>query len=257
MCMSYKLVHIVIVIYRKNVKFLIILWGMKSVWNALFLCMAFCLCACVDEDVSRGNVALRIGDYDRAISNYSKALDQDPGHRDARYGLALAYYAVAENHEKLKSPTLEFWERAVQEFEILARVDESGSFNGNYSNSLFYLARATLSKNGRTDVVPLLDRSIQLDSLNFFSMNLKALLLDHRGQTEDARKIFVYILAKEPKFSSAYVNLGNTYWNEGDVESAWDIWSMGHEALPEDRVLAHWTQVAEDSLKVLVQSGKL
>lgn len=230
---------------------------MKSLWKALFLCVALCLCACVDDDVNRGNVALRIGDYNRAISNFSRALDQDPGHRDARYGLALAYYAVAENHEHLKNPTYELWERAVQEFEILSRVDESGSINGNFSNSLFYLARATLDKSPKTDVVPLLDRSIMLDSLNFFSMNLKALILDHRGQSEDARKIFIYVVTKEPKFASAYVNLGNSYWNEGDVESAWDIWSLGHEALPDDRVLAHWTKVAEDSLKVLVQSGRL
>lgn len=230
---------------------------MKLVRSAFILCMAFCLCACVGDDVNRGNVALRIGDYDRAIANFSRALDKDPGHRDARYGLALAYYAIAENHEHLRNSTFELWERAVREFEILSRVDKSGIINGNYSNSLFYLARATMIRNEGADVVPFLDRSIQLDSLNFFSMNLKGLLLEHRGQTEDARKLFVYIVAKEPKFASAYVNLGNSYWDEGDVESAWDIWSMGHEALPEDRVLARWTQVAEDSMKVLVQSGRL
>lgn len=255
--MSLCLVHIVIVISRQIVKFLFILWDMKSFWKALFLGVALCLCACVDNDVDRGNVALRIGDYNRAISNFSKALDQDPGHRDARYGLALAYYAIAENHEHLRNATFELWERAVQEFEILSKVDKSGNINGNYSNSLFYLARASLLNNEKADVIPLLDQSIQLDSLNFFSMNLKGLLLDRRGQTEDARKLFVYIVTKEPKFASAYVNLGNSYWNEGDVESAWDIWSMGHEALPEDRVLTHWTKVAEDSLKVLVQSGEL
>lgn len=239
------------------VKFLCILWSMKFLWSILLLLVGFSVQACVDDYVDRGNVALRIGDYGRAISNFSKALDEDPGHRDARYGLALAYYAVAEDHEHLKNSTYELWERAVQEFEILAKVDSSKSINGNYSNSLFYLARATLEKNSNANVMPLLDQSILLDSLNYFSLNLKGLLLDGRGQTEDARKIFIYIVTKEPKFASAYVNLGNLYWDEGDVESAWDIWSMGHEALPKDRVLTHWTKVAEDSLKAMVQSGRL
>lgn len=230
---------------------------MKRVWETLLLLMSFCVLACVDDSVDRGNVALRIGDYGRAISNFSKALDEDPGHRDARYGLALAYYAVAEEHERLKNPTYELWERAVQEFEILSKVDSSQSINGNYSNSLFYLARATLARNENANVMPLLDQSIQLDSLNYFSLNLKGLLLDSRGRIEDARKIFIYIVTKEPKFASAYVNLGNIFWDEGDVESAWDIWSLGHKALPSDRTLSYWTKVAEDSLKAMVQSGRL
>ena len=106
-------------------------------------------------------------------------------------------------------------------------------------------------------MLSLLDRSIQLDTANYFSYNLKALILANQGRVEEAKKIYVYIVTKEPKFASAYLNLGNLYWEEHDVESAWDIWSMGHEALPKDVALARWTRVAEDSLKAMVQSGEL
>ena len=61
------------------------------------LAIAVCFCACVEDDVRRGNEALRIGDYDRAVLNFSKALDVQPADRDARYGLALAYYAIADD----------------------------------------------------------------------------------------------------------------------------------------------------------------
>ena len=219
--------------------------------------IAVCFCACVEDDVKRGNEALRIGDYDRAVLNFSKALDVQPADRDARYGLALAYYSIAEENEHLKVPTLESWQRTVNEFRILSRVDSTDRITGAYSTSLFYLARATLAKNGYADVVPLLDKSISLDSSNYFSYNLKALVLGSLGRTEEARKIFVFIVTKDPKFASAYLNLGNIYWNEGDVESAWDIWSMGHEAVPANKDLARWTQVAEDSLKALVSAGEL
>lgn len=223
---------------------------------AVFL-TAVLLLACVGDDVDRGNQALTIGDYPRAIANFSKALDQEPANRDARYGLALAYYAVAEQQEHLRVPTFELWQKASQEFEILSRVDESGKINANYSTCLFYLARATVAHNSRANVLPMLDQSIQLDSLNYFSLNLKALILGEKGRVEEAKKIFVHIVTREPKFASAYVNLGNLYWDEGDVESAWDIWSMGLDAVPNDKALAHWTQVAEDSLRTLVQSGRL
>ena len=106
-------------------------------------------------------------------------------------------------------------------------------------------------------MLPLLDKSIALDSANYFSYNLKALVLGNLGRTEEAKKIFIFIVTKNPKFASAYLNLGNIYWSEGDIESAWDIWSMGHEALPENAGLAHWTTVAEDSLKALAIAGEL
>ena len=221
------------------------------------LAIAVCFCACVEDDVKRGNEALRIGDYDRAVLNFSKALDVQPADRDARYGLALAYYAIAEDKERLKGSTRDLWERAVKEFRILSNVDSSGRIDAAYSTGLFYLARATLAEDSRTNVLPLLDHSILLDTANYFSYNLKALILANQGRVEEAKKIYVYIVTKEPKFTSAYLNLGNIYWEEHDVESAWDIWSMGHEALPKDAALARWTHVAEDSLKAMVQSGEL
>ena len=221
------------------------------------LLIAIGFCACVEDDVARGNEALRIGDYDRAVANFSKALDMQPANRDARYGLALAYYSIAEENEHLKVPVLDTWQRTVNEFRILSRVDSSGRISGTYSTSLFYLARATLASNAHADVLPLLDKSIALDSANYFSYNLKALVLGNLGRTEEAKKIFIFIVTKNPKFASAYLNLGNIYWTEGDIESAWDIWSMGHEALPENAGLARWTTVAEDSLKALAIAGEL
>lgn len=221
------------------------------------LLIAIGFCACVEDDVARGNEALRIGDYDRAVANFSKALDMQPANRDARYGLALAYYSIAEENEHLKVPVLDTWQRTVNEFRILSRVDSSGRISGTYSTSLFYLARATLASNAHADVLPLLDKSIALDSANYFSYNLKALVLGNLGRTEEAKKIFVFIVTKNPKFASAYLNLGNIYWSEGDIESAWDIWSMGHEAVPENAGLARWTTVAEDSLKALAIAGEL
>ena len=56
---------------------------------------------------------------------------------------------------------------------------------------------------------------------------------------------------------SAYINLGNIYWDEGDVEAAWDTWSAGLQKAPTNRSLIYWTQVAEDSLKSMVLSGRL
>lgn len=232
----------------------------RRVCHIAVLLAAFLLGACVEDDIRRGNDALRIGDYDRAVRNFSRALDVEPANRDARYGLALSYYAEAEAAEHLRVPTFDLWERSAREFKVLSAVDSSGKIDANYSTCLFYLARATMAQNASANVLPLLDRSILLDSLNYFSYNLKALILSNSENAEDiavAKKIFIHIVTREPGFISAYVNLGNVYWNEGDVESAWDTWSAGLERAPENRSLVYWTRVAEDSLKAMVLSGRL
>ena len=222
--------------------------------------IAFVLMSCVKDDIKRGNNALRIGDYDRAIANFSKALDADPVNRDARYGLALSYYAEAEEAERLKDSSFARWSRTAREFKILSKLDSSGNIDANYSTCLFYLARATLNHDASANVIPLLDRSIRLDSLNYFSYNLKGLILAQSENAEDvkiAKNIFIHIVTHEPQFVSAYINLGNIYWGEGDVESAWDTWSAGLQKAPTNRSLIYWTQVAEDSLKSMVLSGRL
>lgn len=224
------------------------------------LLAAFLLMSCVKDDIRRGNDALRIGDYDRAIANFSKALDSDPANRDARYGLALSYYAEAEDAERLKDSSFARWNRTAHEFKILSALDSSGSIDANYSTCLFYLARATLNHDASANVLPLLNKSIQLDSLNFFSHNLKGLILAQSGNVEDvnnAKNIFIHIVTREPQFVSAYINLGNIYWDEGDVESAWDTWSAGLQKAPTNKSLIYWTRVAEDSLKSMVLSGRL
>ena len=100
--------------------------------------VATVLCACNGNDLTRGDEALRIGDYDRAVTNFSKVLDLEPANRDARYGLAIAYYAIAEDKERLRESTLAYWERTVREFKILSVVDTSGKSKPMYSTSLFY-----------------------------------------------------------------------------------------------------------------------
>lgn len=233
---------------------------LKRVWKIVLVCLAVCLVACVEDDVRRGNEALRIGDYDRAIVSFSKALDQDPVHRDARYGLALSYFSVAEEGERLHIPTFDLWKRAADEFRILSKIDSGAQVDANHSTCLFYLARATMAKGENANVLSLLDQSIRLDSANYFSLNLKGLILAGSETLEDierAKQIFIHIVTSEPQFISAYVNLGNIYWNEGDIESAWDTWSMGLMKSPRHPALLRWTKIAEDSLKSRVLSGEL
>jgi chorismate mutase len=70
-----------------------------------------------------------------------------------------------------------------------------------------------------------------------------------RKQIDQIDNAIMDILSKNPNFAPAYSNLGNLYWELGDIEDAWDIWSMGSIQFPQNSHLKRWTKIAEDSLK--------
>ncbi|MCK9181739.1 MAG: tetratricopeptide repeat protein [Fibrobacteraceae bacterium] len=221
----------------------------------LLACALFFV-SCGKSSERLGNEALRVGDFDRAIKKFAEALDESPADRDARYGLALSYFGKAEAAEKINQRSLDLWTKAESEFRILSKIDNSAA-KKMHSTVLFYLARATIAKDPQAKVLGILDESIALDSSNAFSFNLKALVLQGMGEVDEAKAIFIRILSEYPDFAPAYSNLGNLYWEAGQIEDAWDIWSMGVIQFPKNRHLKYWTKVAEDSLKNRVlEEGK-
>ncbi|MDD7299656.1 Tetratricopeptide repeat-containing protein [Fibrobacter intestinalis] len=222
---------------------------------ALFLGFAFGVAGCNSLEQS-GSEALQVGDYDRAMKAFSAALDKRPADRNARYGMALACFGKAESAEKIGQHSVELWTKTLSEFAILAKIDSSLA-REMHSSALFYLARAKVEENPRAKVLGILNRSLDLDSTNYFSLNLKALVLQKMGENDLAQKIFTGILSENPDFAPAYSNLGNLYWELGSVEDAWDVWSLGAAQFPQNRHLQRWMKVAEDSLKAMeLRKGK-
>lgn len=222
------------------------LFKRKKIGFLLLFC-ALSVAGC-RSSLELGNEALRVGDFDRAARKFSEALDENPANRDARYGMALSLFGKAEAAEKVGNHSVTLWMRTLTEFRILSNIDSSVA-KKMYSSALFYLARARTLENPQAKILGILNESLALDSTNYFSWNLKALALQGAGDAEGAKKIFSWIISEDPDFSPAYSNLGNLYWEAGNVEDAWDIWSMGSLRFPENHHLEFWTRVAEDSLK--------
>lgn len=212
-----------------------------------FLSFLFFFIGCSNDEMI-GNKALEIGDFKRAEKFFSKILDSDPTHRNARYGAALAKYGIAEEAERNGILSIRLWKKAADEFRILSKIDSSVSIHPVYSNCLFYLARAILLETPEADVSLLIQKSIALDSTNYFSFNLKALIAENRGQFKEAETTFIYILSKFPDFKDGYINFGNFYWNKGEIGDAWDIWSMGEAKFPKDKQLKDLKNLAENAL---------
>lgn len=228
-----------------------------SFYKVLYLLLCcFFIWSCRGDLYEKGEKTLAIGDFNRSVSYFSMVLDDDPLFMKARYGLALAYFGLAEEMERRGENALPFWQKAYDEFRILERANALVGYEKLYSTCLFYWARATLAVHPEASVLSVLDHSISLDSSNYFSYNLKALVLQAQGQNSLAQQIFIYIIAKDPQFIAAYSNLGNLYWEKKDFENAWDVWSMGLEKYPNDSYLKTWTQRAQDSLtvKLLMES---
>lgn len=220
-------------------------WTGKLLRMLLPFC-AFFVASC-QPSMELANEALRIGDFERAIERFAKILDENPANREARYGMALSLFGKAEAAEMSGEHSVKLWMNALTEFRILSNIDSSAAPK-MHSSALFYLARARTFENPQAKILGILDESILLDSTNYYSWNLKALALSGYGDVDFAQKIFQWILSENPDFSPAYSNLGKLYWEQGNVEKAWKVWSAGSLRFPENHHLDFWTKIAEDSL---------
>jgi len=64
-------------------------------WGLALVCVALTGCG-VERDVARGNDALEDRDWARSEAAFRRALDRDPMHLEALYGLGWAYYQAGQ-----------------------------------------------------------------------------------------------------------------------------------------------------------------
>lgn len=221
---------------------------MRIFKQILFLIIPLFLGCGKSTDLKVAKAALQAGDWNRAERFLNRVLDKDPLNKEARYGLVLALYSIARDNEVGGMKQIEDWKKSLHEFQICFRQDSSADLRRMYGIALYQLARFHL-ENGEVDqTITLLDKSVQIDSLNDYSINLKALIYSQTKKEKQAEELWEYLMAKNPKFLSAYLNLGEMQWREKKWEDAWITWKAGLEVFPKNASLLKWSRIAEEHL---------
>jgi tetratricopeptide (TPR) repeat protein len=219
-----------------------------ALWGVM-LVLVFGLGSC--KESTRAHRALEVGDYVRARASFNLLLDRTPDHMEYRQGLVLAILQQAK--DSLNPMLLQDWYTAgAQCMMLMAHSREPAVLE--LCNRVFVHTAYAYMRSGRLDVaMDWLHHALQLEDVNVYALNLKALILREWNQKQQAEEVWNLIQVQHPGFIPAYLHLGHLYWDAQDYAGAWLIWK---EALQQDSsydALLYWYQQAE--IKLLEGQG--
>jgi superkiller protein 3 len=217
-------------------------------WTAVILTtIVLALSGCANKYVTSGKIAMNGKNYDKAIEDFNKALEQNPNNGEAHFYLAQCYREKEEYDKMLPhivaaetlytkkagkmedlrketwtklfeagkaNATEEKWEEARDDFELAIRVYPSRY--EAYSNTGFVWQHlgdndSAYSYYSRAyEIAP--DELLVLENFASLCYNMK--------KYDEAEDLYLKILAKDPKHASAMARLGDIYGQKEEFDKA-------------------------------------
>lgn len=204
----------------------------KRVPALLILGMAAVIFAGCDRRLSMAKECHRIGDFPRAKRLFEEAIDSDPLSFDARYGYAIVLQELALRKKALAQDGTEDWLEVVKAYEVTSKLGEGGAFSGNWAIALFHLANKLYLQQKHEAAIEYLAQARRLEPKNKYVLNLSGIVEYSLGRYKQAQETFEYLLAIDPGFTSAYLNLGNVLWESGQEDAALVTWKQALNVSP-------------------------
>ncbi len=198
---------------------------------------------CRAPQFQSGKIALKQGNNNEAIAQFTKAIEADPQNGEVYYWLGIAYarkklwedYAV--NTEKAFSLNPKLLENAKKE-----------KHPDNHSIYFLYSARRNYFED--KDYEQALQRtetSLLFNLRNVYSLNLKALCLTELKRDEEAEKTFQKAIELKPNFIDSYVYLAGFHKSKLEYKKEKEILQKAKKIIDNPEWFG---TVDEDSLKI-------
>ena len=151
----------------------------------------------------RGNFTLyALGELNRAIDLYQRALQIDPNFILARYDLAVAYRGLGQV------------QRAIAEYEKVLKL------NPKFPEALSNLGGQYFRKGDVDQAITHFRRAIEVYPNFIQALSNWGAALNKQGQSQQALTHLNKALALDPEFAIAFFNLGNAYFATGQLDPA-------------------------------------
>ena len=176
--------------------------------SAAFLAAAAFAAGC-SGDLKRAKDSYRVGDYPRALKLFESALDRNPASFEARYGHALVLQELALKAKAQGLDSEATWQSVADAYAVCARLSDSASIAENWAIALFHLANKQYLRERYEPALGNLEIARRVDPRNKYVLNLAGIVQYSLGRYKEAQETFEYLIAMDPGFVSAYLNLGN------------------------------------------------
>jgi len=201
---------------------------------ALWLLVALMGCR---NDLKAAQDSYHVGDLGRARRLFEFELDRHPTSFDARYGHAVVLQELTLRKKSHGEDQIEDWTEVVDEYAICAHLGDAESFSENYAISLFHLANKLYLKDLYSEAQEYLDQARRLEPKNKYVLNLAGIVEYGQGKYKEAQETFEFLLALDPNFISAYLNLGNVLWESGQEDAALVTWKQALTLSPDNKAI--------------------
>lgn len=188
-----------------------------------------------DRSLSMAKECHRIGDFPRAKRLFESAIDRDPVSFEARYGYAIVLQELCLRKKGLGQDEAEDWLEVVKAYEVTSKLGQGGAFAGNWAIALFHLANKLYLQEKYETALDYLAQARRLEPKNKYVLNLAGIVEYSLGRYKQAQETFEYLLAIDPNFLSAYLNLGNVLWESGQEDAALVTWKQALTMSPGNR----------------------
>lgn len=199
---------------------------------AACLAAAALLAAGCDRGIALAQECHRIGDFDRAKRLFEAEIDRDPVSYEARYGYAIVLQELCLRKKSLGQDEAGDWLEVVKAYEVCSKLRESGAYTSNWAIALFHLANKLYLGEKYEASHEYLSQARRLEPKNKYVLNLAGIVEYSLGRYKEAQETFEYLLAVDPAFLSAYLNLGNVLWESGQEDAALVTWKQALTVSP-------------------------
>lgn len=222
----------------------------------ILIIVVFALSGCANKWVTSGKIAMNGKNYDKAIADFKKALEENPQNGEAHYYLAICYkekedYGEMQTHlesaetlypkkaEDVKELRQEAWtklfesgknkaeeqswEESRDDFllaaEFLPDKYQSYSYLGYVWQQLNENDSAYFYYSRAYEIAP--DEMIVLENYANFCFNI--------GKFDQAKELYLKLLEKDPNNANAMARLGDIYGEKKEFQNAVDYYNRALE----------------------------
>lgn len=188
-------------------------------------------------DLKRAEDCSRVGDYPRALRLFETALDRHPASFEARYGYAMVLQELALKAKAQGADSEAAWQAVADAYAVCARLGDTAAIAENWAIALFHLGNKQYVRQRYGPALENLEIARRVDPRNKYVLNLAGIVEYSLGRYKEAQETFEYLIALDPGFVSAYLNLGNVLWESGNEDAALVTWKQALAVSPENQII--------------------
>jgi Flp pilus assembly protein TadD len=208
---------------------------------------AILLCGCRNE-LDKGEICLRQGDWVRAVAFYEQAVDHDPADGEARSGLARALLQKAQSLALDQRDSAHHWDAAAKEMEIaIQEVPDSLLSQALYETRL-QAARKWANAGDTTVALHRLAELREAYPRRTEARNAEAILSVQRGDWAKATDLFLENVAIDSNNVTAQFNLGLLLWKQGRTPQAASFFLHAARIAPRDPEIQYWLEKVTEEM---------